>query len=1709
MTTANLPCFHATPLRTGFARQTSLARANGELSQAECDLLLQLCLSPWQAPSQLRLDRLSTSHWPSHEFADALMISATRTDITTVFLSLPLRALERFSDRHTLHRTLQDRYGDGSDVDISAIELQGSPFDYWMANLLGRQQAFVERLDDTLLKLPGLGRVMHDTLEADLARLSPETVADPDAWAWHVSAITQPTAVQQTRTLLEVALDEFCQVEPPQGTRLMLVAPKGDILAAPRLQQYIQAIDHSINRLNAPYDQALRRFWQRTGVDDITHSHYAARALGHLFYLALLRASHEGRVADSHMQWLRNALRPTGATPNVHLHSLALHSGQRAAIELAGAFALSDTACASSGLYLFSARDGLRHFAGPDALSALAAWLTHDDQQVLLKEAMGLSNHAPYRVMKRIEIRLSAIITDVFVHRLESIIALQRDNLPLAIAQRGKVPAQVAASLDDAIDVRGLLAPALLHLQHSPRWASGHTPDPASTAATGPTLQVSSANGAALLALLDTLRQAQPGLGTCLQYLIARQLALFGLPRLDVADLWIAPDTDSDSPRQPLLIHALHQLFNPLPVPLADDRMVTDSAGAPLARLDARLLNALVTQLSKTAKGTWIRQLNYFNTQALRVGSSQIDAHRLSLALRQQALRAELPILARAYPDHPWAQDWLTQVLNRPTRTMRQGVELQAGWIEVNRVSLRLPQNSYAIEMSNVIALTQGLEPAGHVVFCSHLLGVMVFSSLAQMQAELNRLMRQPPGQASWLALIADQYHPALSMHLRSASPAPLTLELAAVDGDYAQYLQRSDETRRIFNVQAALSRARSGHYPDALLLASVDDSAAPTALADQLGEIASTLRGAEVRHYMPAWIARASASDLASYLTNLQRLRISLAMPVKYLFGIKSAMDYASEQVWTYLSVDFPEDYIDPAKVRVKVAQRFSTGLHLSAASAGMISGAGVVYPALDMSLIEYALQRAIAVPDTPIEISMQDGSPVAAGLTVDYVMQMANRLDTGARYLRRLEAQLSRSDAHYSQRRALFHLQVVPTLLDAAIEAKLKGTLSAKAYGMIESLLQMPDPLARDAQQHSGCRIRPLALSAAEGLAADIAAGLYLLGAAPTAPGSVVLMATFHDAFLFREYRDEADLMQQLRAEGDLQTLVLARVETAVRARYSHGGLTIARLELAAAPFEHPMAAAPQTRLAYLPVQGNTLNYLFEESLKYLLRLAKAQVVTSAQADHAANLSLLKLLVESGLAFVNGRIALVLGFWQSAEWLKSAVTAALIQDWGRAVSQLGAAVTILLTQRVARKDRLALPVPKAIPPGLFAAEWVTRFGDIPPTVRARLRSFVAHEVSLAVLTPDTTPGVYLNPVTGHRYAAVAGLVFQVRKLEGTWTITADQREGPALRRNAQGHLEMDLGAGLRGGGGGWSNQRRTRRRQREIDREFITEATGMAQIRLDYPLHAARIVGAQRRARSYLERSIDALTPARGQPQISAASQHILTDFFGRTAASPALVSEVRAVAAAMLTELMDASLDPRFSQRYVTGLNKPGLEWVVAFTDIEDPLRRIFFTERFFDVPRVLHRTLAANHQQFDAPAHFRATAFIHELSHLVHGTGDLAYIEASVPYLDMIDTTQGQGQALLARLTQIRRDALSAYTPQDQLFTVLENGVRRDLSEADGDACEYILRHSKQPTLAGARVAFVADEQVRKDILLANADSVALLITLLARDTGAAP
>jgi hypothetical protein len=250
-------------------------------------------------------------------------------------------------------------------------------------------------------------------------------------------------------------------------------------------------------------------------------------------------------------------------------------------------------------------------------------------------------------------------------------------------------------------------------------------------------------------------------------------------------------------------------------------------------------------------------------------------------------------------------------------------------------------------------------------------------------------------------------------------------------------------------------------------------------------------------------------------------------------------------------------------------------------------------------------------------------------------------------------------------------------------------------------------------------------------------------------------------------------------------------------------------------------------------------------------------------------------------------------------------------------------------------------------------------------------------------------------------------------------------------------------------------------------------------------------------------------ALAPAPGQSAIPNASLEVLKQFFSLTTVSPKLIKDIRLMTGKLFAELMDASMDTQTSPRYVFGLNKPGLSFVVASTDPKDARRRIFLTETFFDIPVSLRGAVRSSQRSFDVPSHFRATSLIHELSHIVSGTEDIAYVEASAPYLDMIDATRPGGQTLLQVLRAAQNQTLNAHTPASELFTVLSNGVRRDLSDADGPAYSLVLKASKTKNLQDARHAFINDEAARQRIILANADSVALLITLLSRSQPGRP
>jgi hypothetical protein len=344
---------------------------------------------------------------------------------------------------------------------------------------------------------------------------------------------------------------------------------------------------------------------------------------------------------------------------------------------------------------------------------------------------------------------------------------------------------------------------------------------------------------------------------------------------------------------------------------------------------------------------------------------------------------------------------------------------------------------------------------------------------------------------------------------------------------------------------------------------------------------------------------------------------------------------------------------------------------------------------------------------------------------------------------------------------------------------------------------------------------------------------------------------------------------------------------------------------------------------------------------------------------------------------------------------------------------------------------------------------------------------------------------------------------VFQVRQVEGTWRVVGDhtRASGPPLRQNSQQHWELDVKWGLFGGGAD-SSRIKESAADTNVAKVFITQAQGMKEIRAFNRDDARRIGQAHLQAKRYLENALDNLNFHDASAALDSRAQTLIKDFFAVTTVSPELHFALQNSAKALFDQVLDASLSPWSSERFVVGINKPGNEQTLGFTVKADPKQRIFLTERFFSPPPYALAS-AAQTEGFEAGAHHRATILIHELSHIALHTRDVAYVEATAPFIDLLQDSTLNAALFKAGITDMQGMSLSYRTPRDRLFQLLKNGVWSDLSEEDGEAFHTVLDTTRAIDLDEARDTFLADEHIRWKLMMKNADSVTLLITLLGR------
>jgi hypothetical protein len=838
-----------------------------------------------------------------------------------------------------------------------------------------------------------------------------------------------------------------------------------------------------------------------------------------------------------------------------------------------------------------------------------------------------------------------------------------------------------------------------------------------------------------------------------------------------------------------------------------------------------------------------------------------------------------------------------------------------------------------------------------------------------------------------------------------------------------------------------------------------------------------------------PDWLRMAPVTEQRTQLALLDELRRSFIDGKDFLEGIPALTTHVEETLQTLLDARFPNNGLKPQDIQI----------------APNLTLAG---PACN--LLDFALHHYNIVQGTSFKVASNTATALPKNLNQSAVQQLLQSLDITTTYTQKVAEALSADSdsAHLSKTR--FLRQLPWQLMQHAHSLKLQQQLSENGYDYICQVLDMPDGVARATVKDAHAIVCPLSLSKTVGAAVVDALGLYVFGPGAGQTGPRVLYAPY-SKYVFREFENEAQLIDALNTPGHLQDLIIRRLPSGKQAGFK-------------SLLKTTIGKPTEIKLQSTAVNGNLLERLHKDTLSLLPQLLSCQPQINAQADWEAA----KFLFSHGVRLVPhllpGKLASLFFLWTSYKDFKASAEDLQDHHWANALkSFIKGAISLFSLGRLSWETEVEKETAEFASevqvPGSTAAETAGTttvkaaplWAKVPPDTASRidLQRFET-TTALEKLKLESNNLVYGNSSTAQKYAAIAGKVYPVIQSEKTWYLhIKDGGQGPALeQKNSRLVVAGADKSALR------CRSKQRNRVQTDVERSrsimMYIQAKGMAQINRRYPARAFVIEQAVGRARNYALNCLHNFVIHRdnlGGTRI----ETVLKDFFEVSQITPRLLRRFEQVIIPLCRELTDPKDDLLYTERFFAGLNARYGDDTVAFVFKEDRRKVVHFTELFFNPG--LHAYTAFLPPRFNVDSHARAVTLIHELSHLVCDSEDFASVEAMGPFPRLIDTSTANGLLLKADIDRLRK-SLSRSTPLSQLFAEKsKNGVWVDLDQLPERANEYkkILSLTKSKNLAEARRAFrsAVHDEARVEVMMANADSIALLISEMGRELDPLP
>ncbi|UVM47845.1 hypothetical protein LOY38_15530 [Pseudomonas sp. B21-015] len=1027
--------------------------------------------------------------------------------------------------------------------------------------------------------------------------------------------------------------------------------------------------------------------------------------------------------------------------------------------------------------------------------------------------------------------------------------------------------------------------------------------------------------------------------------------------------------------------------------------------------------------------------------------------HTLSTALRSEH---KLLGVARALGTTELAM--IKTLFETPVRLQRGALN---GFLpDVFSLALKADDTSDVLKLASCFVLTErgGQDPthSGKAILWTPASGFEAFTSLTPLLTAFKKRLQSEDDRPA----ILENLERSQRTSGRTFTLAPLQL----IHEDFLDHIQKPFVRLDQISVERAL--ASSLPAPTLKNLLNLVALHTPKTGLRRATDLARSLA---TQQKLPVWLAKASIQDQVLHAELLQQYLNNAKDDKDYLTGVRSLERTAQFELKKLLKADRLD--IDPDNVQVQVASPLTSG-------------------AKTLTLSAFALTHFHELDNADFKLVSLTSTAVPAKMDKRYIKSLIRKLDVGQLQQKIVTAAFAETNTSAKASRQLFAAQLPWQLLHYAHSLKLQERLSETGFDFIRQVMDMPDAIAREAVDGANAIIRPLEILYGKGLPSIKVPGIYLIGPKPNTAGPQVLIAPYSPGHGVKEYENEHLLLTELKSQGPLHSWVRNSLSHTDRTHYdSHVTST---------------TASGEVNLASKPIRGDLFKHLFNANVECLARLLGTQSLKDAQGDWETIKRVLGDAPEQAFTFLLGKLAYPTVVWHSYSDFKASAEDLQQHKWGPAIKSFisGIAQLAMLRQSMESQAEPSAAASEPSPPPTSAnLQW--RDIAITDPVRTGLQSREHVDADLGSMTRDATLGLYTHPTTKKKYAPVEGKVYPLEKRGKRWRISSSGSDGPYVVQNASKQ---------------WVREPEdTQARQYSLSKRLKTwsavrdgmnvEANGMAEIRRLFPVRARLIDESLDFATTYAWNSFRNLQLLKKTGDTETPVHQLIKRFLDVPAILPAHVAKIEKVVEEILSALVDPTLRNEKSKRFVTGRVHEHRDITFGFTIPVDQEKKIYLAEKFF-MPYLDHYRNYLTDASFPIRAHARATTLIHELSHVICNAEDIVYLDCGRPFVDLIDTTTTRGAKLSRTLTQAQ-EALSNHTPLYELFTVLnaETNVWEDFGKTSHENTDYlhqqILSLTGKKTLAEARTHFKKDATARLAVQLANADSIAWLITHLGR------